>query len=475
MVPNLIGGRFVRPERPTQPIYDPATGQVIDEVPFSNAQDVDEAVRVAAKAFQSWSQTSVTERVQYAFRYRELLEAHADELAAIVTRHHGKTLDEARGEVRRGIEVAEFACGAPTLLQGRTLRNVSRGVDQDLYRFPVGVVAGIVPFNFPIMIPLWMLPLAVVCGNTFVLKPSEQTPLGAVRLAELFLEAGFPEGVLSLVQGGKDVVNALLSHEDVRAISFVGSEPIARYVYQEGARHGKRVQAAGGAKNHMIVMPDADFEQAVPAILNSAFGNAGERCLAGSVAVAVGKAHQPLMDLICAGAAAMKVGPGTEAGVEVGPLIREAHRARVLDYIKRGETEGAKVAVDGRSWTSKPGFFLGPTVLDAVSPSMAVARDEIFGPVLSVSHVDTVEEAIEQTNRVAFGNMSSIFTRDGRTARLYREHVEAGMVGINVGVAQPFAFYPFSGWKGSFYGDLHIHGTDGVDFYTRKKMLVSHW
>jgi malonate-semialdehyde dehydrogenase (acetylating)/methylmalonate-semialdehyde dehydrogenase len=415
------------------------------------------------------------ERVRLMFAYKALLEQHVEELAAIVTRHHGKTLEEARGEIRRGIEVVDFACGAPTLLQGRTLREVSAGVDQDLYRYPVGVCAGIPPFNFPVMIPLWMFPLAVVAGNTFVLKPSERTPLGAVKLAELFLEAGFPEGVLNLVHGAREAVDALLTHPDVRAVSFVGSEPVARHVYETAAAHGKRVQALGGAKNHIVVMPDADFDAAVPAVLNSAFGNAGERCLAGSVAVAVGPASGRFLEPLKTAAEKLVVGPGDEPGVQVGPLIRDEHRRKVIGYVERGESEGASVLVDGRRELERPGFFLGPTVLDRVSPDMAVGRDEIFGPVLSVSHVDSLEEAIAQANRMALGNMAVIFTQSGRAAREFRERVDVGMCGINVPVAQPFAFFPFSGWKGSFYGDLHVHGTDGIDFYTRKKVVVTRW
>jgi malonate-semialdehyde dehydrogenase (acetylating)/methylmalonate-semialdehyde dehydrogenase len=409
------------------------------------------------------------------FGYAGLLDAHAEELAAIVTRHHGKTLDEARGEVRRGIEVVEFACGAPTLLQGRTLRDVGPGVDQDWFRYPLGVAAGITPFNFPVMIPLWMFPLAIVAGNAFILKPSEKTPLGAVRLAELLLEAGFPPGVLNIVQGAGEVVDALLAHPGISAISFVGSEPVARHVYREAAARGKRVQAAGGAKNHIVVLPDADLDLAVPAILNSAFGNAGERCLAGSAAVAVGAAHDSLLEAVCSASEKLVVGPGNEPGVQLGPLIRAEHRQRVVDHIERGVEEGARLVTDGRGYLSRPGYFLGPTVLDGVSTEMAVGRDEVFGPVLSVSAVDSLDNAIAQANRMSYGNMAVIFTSSGRSARQFRDRVEAGMVGVNVGVAQPFAFYPFSGWKSSFYGDLHIHGTDGLDFYTRKKVVVSRW
>ncbi len=477
MIPNLVGSQWRVPSEGAQslPIYNPATGQVIDQVPLSGSQEVDAAVRAAGAAYPSWSRTAVMERVRLMFRYKALLEDHFEELAAIITRHHGKTLDESRGEVRRGIEVVDFACGAPTLLQGRTLRDVSAGVDQDLYRYPVGVCAGIPPFNFPVMIPLWMFPLAVVAGNTFVLKPSERTPLGAQRLAELFLEAGFPDGVLNVVHGAREAVDALLVHPGVQAISFVGSAPVAKHVYLTAAANGKRVQALGGAKNHIVVMPDADPEITVPAILNSAFGNAGERCLAGSVAVAVGAAAGRLLDPLKDAASRMVVGPGDQPGVQVGPLIRADHRDRVAAYVDRGVAEGAELVVDGRQELSRPGFFLGPTILDQVTPEMAVGREEIFGPVLSFARAATLDDAIAQANRMALGNMATIFTTSGRAAREFRERVEAGMTGINVPVAQPFAFFPFSGWKGSFFGDLHVHGTDGIEFYTRKKVVVTRW
>ena len=476
MIANLIGSEWRSPDvNDSLPIYNPATGEVIGQVPLSGAKEVDAAVQAAVAAYKNWSRTALMERVRLMFRYKALLEEHFEELAAIITRHHGKTLEESRGEVRRGIEVVDFACGAPTLLQGRTLRDVSGGVDQDLYRYPVGVCAGIPPFNFPVMIPLWMFPLAVVAGNTFVLKPSERTPLGAARLAEIFLEAGFPEGVLNVVHGGSEAVNALLVHPQVNAISFVGSAPVARHVYTTAAAHGKRVQALGGAKNHIVVMPDADPEIAVPAILNSAFGNAGERCLAGSVAVAVGKAAQGLLGPLADGAAKMVVGPGDQAGVQVGPLIRADHRDRVAGWVDKGVAEGAELLVDGRGQMSRPGFFLGPTILDNVTSEMAVGREEIFGPVLSVARAATLDEAIAQANRMSLGNMATIFTQSGKSGREFRERVEAGMTGINVPIAQPFAFFPFSGWKGSFYGDLHVHGTDGIEFYTRKKVVVTRW
>jgi malonate-semialdehyde dehydrogenase (acetylating) / methylmalonate-semialdehyde dehydrogenase len=477
LIPNLVGSRWRVPPDGVEslPVFNPASGEVIEQVPMSGAREVDAAVQAAAGAFAGWSRTAVMERVRLMFQFKALLEDHVEELAAIITRHHGKTLDESRGEVRRGIEVVDFACGAPTLLQGRTLRDVSGGVDQDLYRYPVGVCAGIPPFNFPVMIPLWMFPLAVVAGNTFVLKPSERTPLGGQRLAELFLEAGFPDGVLNVVHGGREAVDALLAHPGVQAISFVGSAPVARHVYQTAAANGKRVQALGGAKNHIVVMPDADPEITVPAILNSAFGNAGERCLAGSVAVAVGQGADRLFDALIEAAAKMLVGPGDQAGVQVGPMIRADHRDRVAAYVDRGVAEGAVLVVDGRREMSRAGFFLGPTILDRVTSDMAVGHEEIFGPVLSFARAATLDDAIAQANRMSLGNMATIFTQSGRAAHEFREKVEAGMTGINVAIAQPFAFFPFSGWKGSFYGDLHVHGTDGIEFYTRKKVVVTRW
>jgi malonate-semialdehyde dehydrogenase (acetylating) / methylmalonate-semialdehyde dehydrogenase len=477
LIRNLIGSEWRLPAQDVRslPVFNPATAEVIEHVPLSGAREVDAAVRAATETFGTWSRTAVMDRVRLMFRFKALLEDRFEELAALITRHHGKTLDEARGEVRRGIEVVDFACGAPTLLQGRTLRDVSTGVDQDLYRYPVGVCVGIPPFNFPVMIPLWMFPLAVVAGNTFILKPSERTPLGGTRLAELFLEAGFPPGVLNVVHGAAGAVDALLEHRGVSAISFVGSAPVAQHVYTQAAAQGKRVQALGGAKNHMVVMPDADPDVAVPAILNAAFGNAGERCLSGSVAVAVGGAADRILDPLRDAAAKMVVGPGDEPGVQVGPLIRAEHRDRVAAFVEQGVAEGADLVVDGRREMSRRGFFLGPTILDRVTPRMAVGREEIFGPVLSISRAASLNDAIAQANASSLGNMATIFTQSGRAGREFRERVEAGMTGINVPIAQPFAFFPFSGWKGSFFGDLHVHGTDGIDFYTRKKVVVTRW
>src|SRR5262249_17617139 len=404
MIANLIAGRWCQPHTSALPVYNPATGDVLDEVPLSGSVEVTQAVAAAAEAYAGWSQTPVMERTRLMFRYKALLEEHFEELAAIVTRHHGKTLEEARGEVRRGIEVVDFACGAPSLLQCRTLRQVSGGVDQDLYRYPLGVVAGIPPFNFPVMIPLWMMPLAVVAGNTFVLKPSERTPLGAVRLAEIFQEAGFPPGVLNVVHAARETVEALIAAPEVQAVSFVGSAPGGRPIHAGAGRRGQRGPGLGGAKNHIVVMPDADLTAAIPALLGSAFGNAGERCLAGSVAVAVGDATQLLLDPLCEQTRKLVVGPGDQAGVDVGPLIRAEHRDRVAHYVDQGVAEGATLLVDGRTHMQRKGFFLGPIILNDVNPSMTVGREELFGPVLSVAHVQTLEEAIAQANRMALGN-----------------------------------------------------------------------
>jgi malonate-semialdehyde dehydrogenase (acetylating) / methylmalonate-semialdehyde dehydrogenase len=478
MLANLIGGKWHEARSSgSLPLFNPANGEVIEQTPISSAAEVEDAVAAAARAWPGWAATPILERTPLMFSYKAVLERHFEEMAAIVTRNHGKTLEEARGEVRRGIEMVDFACSAPTLLQGRTLRAVSTAIDQDCYRYALGVVGGIVPFNFPVMIPLWMFPLAVVSGNTFVLKPSERTPLGAMRLAQLFAEAGFPDGVLNLVHGAADTVNALLAASDVRAISFVGSEPAAGHVYQESARHGKRVQAAGGAKNHIFVLPDADWDLAISAIVNSAFGNAGERCLAGSVAVAIGEAASQLTPRLEEAALKLKLGPGDEPAVDMGPLVADDHRRRVLGHIERAADQGARLVVDGRApqYVQRPGFFVGPTILDRVTPAMAAGREEIFGPVLSLSQVKDVKEAIDLVNRLPLGNMAAVFTGSGRAARQFRDEVECGMIGINVGVAQPLAFYPFTGWKSSFYGDLHLQGSDGVEFYTRKKIVVSRW
>jgi malonate-semialdehyde dehydrogenase (acetylating)/methylmalonate-semialdehyde dehydrogenase len=475
-VRNLIGGSWEEANgRRTEPVYDPATGEVIAETPLSTAEDLDRAVKKAAEAFPGWAATPVVERVRILFRFKALLEEHFEELRDLVTLENGKDAKDAGGEVRRGIEVVEFACGMPTLLMGETVRDVARGIDNVSYRYPLGVVAAITPFNFPCMVPLWTLPIAIGAGNTYILKPSERTPLSAVRLGELLAEAGLPDGVFNLVNGAHDAVNAILEHPGIEAVSFVGSQPVAEHVYRTGAAHGKRVQALAGAKNSMIVMPDAVLDKAVPNIISSAYGNAGERCLAGSVLVAVGDVADDLVAALKEGAQAMKVGPGSEEGSELTPVIRDSHREKVRGYIDVGEEEGAKVVLDGREPPLDEGFFMGPTLLDNVTGEMRVGREEIFGPVLSVVRVGSLDEAIEFTNGSPFGNACSIYTENGAAVRHWRENIQAGMLGVNIGVAAPMAFFPFNGVKNSFYGDLHATGKDGVRFFTENKVETSRW
>lgn len=474
---NYIGGKWVDASGVgSEPLYNPATGEVIAAVPLSDASDVERAVQAAGAAFDAWRETPVLRRARIMFRYKELLEEHKEELAAIITREHGKTLAEARAELERGIEVVEFATGAPTLLMGKTLEQVGSGVDVDMYRQPLGVCVGICPYNFPGMIPMWMFPLAVVCGNTFVLKPSERTPLTAMRLGELLAEAGLPDGVFNIVHGGRETVEALLAHEDVRAVSFVGSQAVAKAIYRGAAAHGKRVQALAGAKNHLIVLPDADLDFTVEAIVGSAFGSAGQRCMAGSVLVAQEDVADRLLERLVERSERLRIGPGDQPGVEMGPLIREEHRERVKSYIEIGQSEGAELIVDGRK-ASLPdrGFFLGPTIFTDVDPDMRIAREEIFGPVLSTVRVQSVEEGIALINRSEYGNGAVLFTRSGAAARAFRRHAKAGMLGVNIGVPAPVAVFPFSGWRGSFYGDLHANGEDGINFYTERKVVTSRW
>ncbi len=476
---NFIGGTWVASHATrAEDVPNPATGDLLARVPYAEADEVHAAIAAAQRASPEWRETPVVDRARIMFRYGRVLEEHSEELARVVTEENGKTLEEARGEVRRGIEVVEFACGMPTLMMGDVIEDVARGIDSEVVRVPLGVVAGICPFNFPVMIPLWILPIAIACGNAFVLKPSERTPISAVRLVELLHHAGLPTGVVNLVHGARDVVDALLAHPAVKAVSFVGSAPVAHYVYQTAAAHGKRVQALAGAKNHLVVMPDADFARTVPAILSSAFGSAGERCLAGSVVVAVGDVADRLVPRLAEAAATLRIGAGSDPATQMGPVIRANHRQRIMSYIERGIEEGAQIVCDGRGRTPEApqaGFFLGATIFDHVRPEMAIAQEEIFGPVLVVTRVGSFDEALQVVNGSRFGNMASIFTSSGKTAREFRHRVEAGMVGINVGVAAPMAFFPFSGWKGSFYGDLHATGRDAVDFYTEKRVVTSRW
>jgi malonate-semialdehyde dehydrogenase (acetylating)/methylmalonate-semialdehyde dehydrogenase len=477
LVPMLVAGQWQASKSDRGgPVFNPSTGRIIARTPFCTAAEVDVAVRAAADALPAWAETPAVDRARYLFRYREKLDKHSDELAKLVTREHGKTLPEARASVQRGVEMVEFACGIPSLLMGQTLPNIATSVDCETVRHPVGVCAGITPFNFPAMVPLWMYPVALVCGNTFVLKPSEKVPLSAVRLGELLVECDLPPGVFNIVHGDKECVNALLTHPLVNAVSFVGSTTVAKHVYEVGSKHGKRVQAAGGAKNHLIVMPDADLEQAAKAIQAAAFGCAGERCMAGSVAVPVGTIGEPLVDLLCAQASKMTVGP-TENGatVDMGPVITKDHLERVSGYLDVAQKEGARVALDGRNATKGEGFVIGPSVLDKVAPQMRVAKEEIFGPVLSVVRAGDLDEALSLGKNVPYGNGASIFTRSGYAARQFKMHFNAGMIGINVGVPAPMAWFPFTGWNQSFFGDLHIQGVEGVYFYTRQKVTMTRW
>jgi malonate-semialdehyde dehydrogenase (acetylating)/methylmalonate-semialdehyde dehydrogenase len=462
--------------RTMQPVTNPATGAAIAQVAYASVADVDRAVEAAHAAFLKWRDVPVVERVQVLYRYKTLLENHANDLAAVLTAENGKTADDARMEVRRAIQMVEVACGMPSLMMGDSLNDVSSGIDSHTIRQPIGVCAGITPFNFPAMVPFWMWPFAIACGNTFVLKPSEKVPMTPTMATTLLHQAGVPEGVFNLIHGDKVAVDALLHHPLVRAVSFVGSTPIAKYIYTTAAAEGKRVQALGGAKNHLVVMPDADLPKSVEAIISSAFGAAGERCLAGSVLVAVGDVADPLLKLLAEKVTAMKIGDGAEKGVDMGPLVTKEHKSRVEGYIDKGVAEGAKPLLDGRSaGRGRDGFFLGPTIFDNVRPDMTIAREEIFGPVLSVIRVRNLDEAISLVNSSRFGNATSIFTGSGKAAREYSAKVEAGMVGINIGVAAPMAFFPFAGWKNSFFGDLHAHGKDAVMFYTEQKVLMTRW
>jgi malonate-semialdehyde dehydrogenase (acetylating) / methylmalonate-semialdehyde dehydrogenase len=475
-----VNGVWEQPTgRTRQPVTNPASGAVLAEVPYATEADVDRAVRAAHAAFLKWRDVPVVDRVQVLYRFKALLEEHAGEIAAILTRENGKTADDAKAEVRRMIQMVEVACGMPSLMMGDSLNDVAQGIDCKTIRQPIGVCVGITPFNFPAMVPMWMLPFAIACGNAFVLKPSEKVPLTPTRAIELLHEAGVPAGVVSLLHGGKEAVDALLHHPLVKAVSFVGSTPVAKYIYATAAAQGKRVQALGGAKNHLIVMPDADMPKTVEAIIGSAFGAAGERCLAGSVLVPVGEAAGPLLDLLVKRTRGLAVGDGSQQGTEMGPLVTSDHCQRVEGYVEKGVAEGATPLVDGRERQGVPsgpgGFYLGPTIFDHVTPEMTIAREEIFGPVLSVIRVDTLDDAIALVNRSPFGNATAIFTTSGKAAREYSSRCEVGMVGVNVGVAAPMAFFPFAGWKNSFFGDLHAHGKDGVSFYTEQKVIMSRW
>jgi malonate-semialdehyde dehydrogenase (acetylating)/methylmalonate-semialdehyde dehydrogenase len=472
----FVNGTWEESSGEARTVMNPSTGEVIARVPFATAAEVDRTVRAAHEAFLKWREVPVVERVQVLYRYKALLEKHTDHVARILATENGKVFEDAKTEVKRAIQMVEVACGMPTLMMGDSLENVSRGIDSQSIRQPLGVCAGITPFNFPAMVPMWMFPFAIACGNSFILKPSEKVPMTPTRTAELLEEAGIPAGVFNVIHGGKASVDALMAHPLVRAVSFVGSSPIAKYVYEESAKHGKRVQALGGAKNHLVVMADADMDKSVEAIMSSAFGAAGERCLAGSVLVPVGEAAGPLLEKLVAAAKALPVGDSMDAGTGMGPLVTGEHRDKVAGYIENGVAEGAQALCDGRSAAKgSEGFFLGPTIFDHVTPKMTIAREEIFGPVLAVIRAKTLDEAITLVNSSEFGNTTSIFTSDGKSAREYCSRVECGMVGVNIGVAAPMAFFPFSGWKQSFFGDLHAHGKDAVAFYTEQKVIMTRW
>jgi len=462
----------------TSPVWNPATGAQQAEVLLATAADVDRAVSAARDAFVNWSQSSLSARTKILFRFRELVTANLDRIAEAITDEHGKVLSDARGEVQRGLEVVEFACGIPQLLKGEYSDQVSTGVDVFSFREPLGVVAGITPFNFPAMVPMWMFPVAIACGNTFVLKPSERDPSASLVMAELWAEAGLPEGVLNIVHGDKESVDAILDHADVAAVSFVGSTPIARYIHQRAGENGKRVQALGGAKNHAIILPDADLEFASDHLVAAAFGSAGERCMAISAAVTVGRAGDALVEAVNAKARAVVVGSGRDAASEMGPVVTPEARNRIVGLIDAGERQGGQVTVDGRGLVvpgHEDGFFVGPTVIDHVTPDMDCYTQEIFGPVLSVLRSDDVDEAIALINANPYGNGTAIFTSSGEAARRFQRGVKVGMIGINVPIPVPMAYYSFGGWKDSLFGDKHVHGPEGVSFYTRAKVVTSRW
>lgn len=476
---HFIGGKTVAPKTDnTKDVFNPATGKVSGKVALASVDEVDAAVASAREAFGEWRAASLSVRSKVLFAFRELVHQNRDEVARLLTLEHGKVLSDAHGEVQRGLENVEFACGVAQLMKGELSENVSTNVDSYSIRQPVGVCAGITPFNFPAMVPLWMYPLAIACGNTFVLKPSERDPSVTNFCAELFHKAGLPDGVLNVVHGDKVAVDRLLEHPDVGAVSFVGSTPIAKYIYETGSKHGKRVQALGGAKNHMVVLPDADMELAADAAVGAGYGSAGERCMAISVLVCVGDAADKLLPKIEERIAKMKVGNGLDDGSEMGPLITKEHRDRVAAYVDAGEKEGATVRVDGRPLKvdgHEEGFFLGPCLLDNVKSDMSVYQEEIFGPVLSVVRAETYNDAIDLIHGHFYGNGTAIFTNDGGAARKFQHDVQIGMVGVNVPIPVPMAYYSFGGWKQSLFGDLHIYGPDGVRFYTRNKVVISRW
>ena len=477
-VPCWIGGKPVVPAGRMGEVYNPATGQVTKRAPYCDAAAIDAAVKAAAAALPEWRDASILRRARVMQKFLALLQANQKDIARLVTEEHGKTLPDAMGSVQRGIEVVEFACGIPQLLKGEYSENVGTAVDTHTLRQPVGVCAGITPFNFPAMVPLWMFPVAIACGNSFILKPSEKDPSAAIRMAELLQEAGLPDGVFNVVHGDKAAVDALLNHAGIHAVSFVGSTPIAKYIYETAARGGKRVQALGGAKNHAVVLPDADLEFAADALIGAAYGSAGERCMAVSAVVAVGAAADKIVKLLEQKARKLKVGPGERDGIDMGPLVTCQHRDKVAAFIDQGVKEGAKLVLDGRGLKVKgheEGFFLGTTLFDHVTPQMEVYKHEIFGPVLVVLRAGTLDEAIALVNRNPYANGVALFTESGGAARRFENEVSVGMVGVNVPIPVPVAYYSFGGWKNSLFGDLHVHGVEGVKFYTRTKVVTTRW
>ena len=476
---NYIGGHWSRSASTEHgDVRNPVTDQLLAHVPLGSAADVDAAVKAALRAYPAWRATPPAHRVKHLFALRDQMERRFDDIASTITMEHGKTLDESRSSVRRAIDNVDLALGAPTLMQGTSLEDIATGIDCHTVRQPLGVFAAITPFNFPAMVPMWFLPHAIACGNTFIVKPSERVPLSQVVLFELMHEAGFPEGVVNLVHGAKPTVDAILDHPGIAGVSFVGSTPIAHYVYKRGAESGKRVQALGGAKNFVVVMPDADMDRAAAISTESCFGCAGERCLANSVVLAVGDAYDKIKDRLVTEAKKLRVGDGLEPGVTMGPLITKQHREKVLGYIEKGLAEGAKLVLDGRGFKDPrhpDGYFLGPSIFDEVKPEMTIGREEIFGPVLCLMRAKDFEEAVEIVKRHELGNATSIFTSSGKAAREYRYRVEPSMLGVNIGVAAPMAYFPFGGAKHSFFGDLKAHGRDAYEFYTDKKVVITRW
>lgn len=478
--PLFIDGAWLNADSvPSTPVFNPSTGDVIAQTPMCATQHVNAAVEAAAAAFPAWMETPPVDRARIFFKFKTLLEENFEDLVRCNTREHGKTLVESRGDVKRGIEMVEFACGVPSLLMGENLENIARGIDCDTIRQPLGVCVGITPFNFPAMVPLWMYPTAIVCGNTFVLKPSEKVPLTAIKIAKLLEQAGLPKGVLNLVHGGRECVDALLTHPKVRAISFVGSTPIAKYIFEVGTKHGKRVQSNGGAKNFVFLMPDADVENSVRGVIEAAYGCAGERCMAGSTAIVIGDAAKKVLPPLVDAAKSIKVGrTDVESQPNMGPVITRQHRDRIAQLIETGAKEGARIAADGRAIKvdgAPNGFFLGATILDEVQPAMTVAKEEIFGPVLNVMRFEDLDSAIELANKSPYGNGASIFTRSGKAAREFKHRINCGMVGINIGVPASMAWFPFNGWNDSFFGDLHMQGKEGVQFFTQQKVTTTRW